>query len=53
MEITEGVFHLGLSRERETKGCDGNGVTVRVTLCDYKKAFDLIDHRILVNKLCK
>ena len=53
MEITEGVFHLGLSRERETKGCDGNGATVRVTLCDYKKAFDLIDHRILVNKLCK
>ena len=53
MEITEGVFHLGLSRERETKGCDGNGATVRVTLCDYKKAFDLIDHRILVNKLCE
>ena len=36
-----------------TKGCDGNGATVRVTLYDYKKAFDLIDHRILVNKLCK
>ena len=26
---------------------------VRVTLYDYKKAFDLIDHRIPVNKLCK
>ena len=36
-----------------TKGCDGNGATVRVTLYDYKTAFDLIDHRILVNKLCK
>ena len=36
-----------------TKGCDGNGATVRVTLYDYKKAFDLIDHRILVDKLCK
>lgn len=36
-----------------TKGCDGNGATVRVTLYDYEKAFDLIDHRILVNKLCK
>ena len=36
-----------------TKGCDGNGATVRVTLYDFKKAFDLIDHGILVNKLCK
>ena len=36
-----------------TKGCDGNGAIVTVTLYDYKKAFDLIDDRILVNKLCK
>ena len=31
---------------------DGNGATVRVVLFDFKKAFDLIDHRILVGKLC-
>ena len=30
---------------------DGNGTSVRVLLFDYRKAFDLIDHRILVNKL--
>ena len=30
---------------------DGNGATVRVVLFDFKKAFDLIDHRILVGKL--
>ena len=31
---------------------DGNGATVRVLLFEFKKAFDLIDHRILVWKLC-
>ena len=30
---------------------DGNGATTRVVLFDYKKAFDLIDHRLLLNKL--
>ena len=30
---------------------DGNGATVRVVLFDFKKAFDLIDHHILVRKL--
>ena len=30
---------------------DGNGASVRVILFDYKKAFDLIDHAILANKL--
>ena len=30
---------------------DGNGASVRVLLFDYRKAFDLIDHKILVNKL--
>ena len=28
-----------------TEGCDGNGATVRITLYDYKKAFDFIDHK--------
>ena len=35
-----------------TQGTDGNGATTRVLLVDYRKAFDLIDHLILVNKLC-
>ncbi|KAL9985210.1 hypothetical protein ACROYT_G007584 [Oculina patagonica] len=30
---------------------DGNGATVRVVLFDFKKAFDLIDHEILIQKL--
>ena len=34
-----------------TKHTDGTGATVRVVLFDYKKAFDLIDHQILVSKL--
>ena len=33
------------------KATDGNGATVRALLFDFKKAFDLIDHRILVSKL--
>ena len=33
------------------KATDGNGATVRVVLFDLRKAFDLIDHRILVSKL--
>ena len=33
------------------KATDGNGASVRVLLFDYQKAFDLIDHKILVNKL--
>lgn len=31
---------------------DGNGATTRTLLFDYRKAFDLIDHRILIRKLC-
>ena len=34
-------------------GTDGNGATVRTILFDYRKAFDLIDHSILLDKLCK
>ena len=33
------------------KHTDGNGATVRVVLFDYRKAFDLIDHTILVSKI--
>ena len=32
-------------------GTDGNGATVRTILLDYRKAFDSIDHSILVRKL--
>ena len=32
-------------------GTDGNGAIVRTLLLDYSKAFDLIDHSILVRKL--
>ena len=36
-----------------SKKTDGNGTSVRAILFDFKKAFDLIDHRILVEKLCR
>ena len=34
-------------------GTDGNGSTVRTILFDYRKAFDFIDHEILINKVCR
>ena len=34
-----------------TKATDGSGSLVRIVLFDYRKAFDLIDHHILVAKL--
>ena len=33
------------------RGTDGNESTVRVMLFDFKKAFDLIDHSVLMAKL--
>ena len=33
------------------KAADGYGSAVRIVLLDYKKMFDLIDHRILVDKI--
>ena len=33
------------------RATDGTGAAVRVVLLDYKKAFDLIDHQVLVNKI--
>ena len=29
---------------------DGNGATVRIVLFDFHKAFDLIEHNILIQK---
>ena len=34
-----------------SKSTDGTGSSVRVVLFDYQKAFDLIDHQILANKI--
>ena len=34
-----------------TKATDGNGGSIRVVLFDYRKAFDLIDHRLLAEKI--
>ena len=34
-----------------TEATDGTGNAVRVVLFDYKKAFDLIDHKILATKI--
>ena len=47
---TQALIHMVHHWSKET---DGNGATVRVTLFDYQEAFDLIDHKILVSKLCK
>ena len=33
------------------RATDWTGAAVRVVLLDYKKAFNLIDHQILVNKI--
>ena len=32
-------------------GTEGNGASARVVLCDFRKAFDLMDHNVLVRKL--
>ena len=34
-----------------SKANEGNGALVRLVLLDFKKAFDLIDHQLLVMKL--
>ena len=36
-----------------TLATDGNGNTVRTILVGYRKAFDFIDHNILIIKLCQ
>ena len=36
-----------------SKGTDGSDATIRTILFDYRKAFDLTDHSILITKLCK
>lgn len=34
-----------------SKATDGNGAAMRVVLFDYRKAFDFIDHTLLVRKV--
>ena len=34
-----------------SQSTDGSGVAVRIVLFDYEKAFDLIDHGILAEKI--
>ena len=36
-----------------SKGTDRNSATIRTVLFDYRKAFDLIDHSVLIRKLCE
>ena len=47
---TQALIHMLHNWSKET---DGNGATVRTIHFDDKKAFDFIDHRILVEKLCR
>ena len=49
LSTTQALIHM---LHHWTEGCDGNGATVRTTLYDYKKAFDFIDLKILVRKIC-
>ena len=32
-------------------GTDGNGLTFRTMLCDYRRAFDFLDHSNVITKL--
>ena len=41
---------ISMLHERLSK-TDGNGATIRAVLVDFRKAFDLIDHKILMQKL--
>ena len=45
------IFALLSMVHNWTSGLDGTGSTTRIILFDYQKAFDLIDHTILINKL--
>ena len=47
---TQALLHMVHCWAKET---DGNGATERTILFDYRKAYDLTDHKILLDKLCK
>ena len=47
---TQALIHMFHNLSKET---DGNGATVRTIPFYYRKAFDSIDHIILVEKLCR
>ena len=44
------IAHISML-QNWAKATDGSGNSVRVLLVDYRKAFDLIDHSILINKI--
>ena len=45
------VFALLSMIHKWNAATDGTGATVRVVLFDFKKAFDLVDHHLLLSKL--
>ncbi|PFX20632.1 putative RNA-directed DNA polymerase from transposon X-element [Stylophora pistillata] len=57
LAVRKAVFRQGFTGMKRSmthawySATDGNGASVRVILFDFKKAFDLIDHQILVEKL--
>ena len=42
---------LVLMRHPWSQATDGSGAAVRIILVDYRKAFDLIDHNVLIQKV--
>lgn len=46
------TFALVSMLHHRSEATDGTGAHVRVALLDYKKAFDLVDHNLLIAKLC-
>ena len=45
------IFALNFMLDHWSEATDGTGAHVRVALLDYKKAFDLVDHNLLIAKL--
>jgi hypothetical protein len=45
------VFPLLSTIHKRNAATAGTGATVRVILFDFKKAFDLIDHHLLLSKI--
>ena len=50
ISVSSTVLALISMVDKWLEATDGNGATVQVFLFDYRKAFDLIDHSILITK---